>query len=98
MSGRVGFHPAARSEMREAAGFYDSQRPGLGSEFLDAIEIAIRQVMRYPAESPIVLGQIRRCEVPRFPFSIAYSAREGDIYVSAVAHNSRRPFYWRNRV
>ena len=98
MSGHIWSHPAARLEMREAADFYDSQRPGLGGEFLDAIEIAVRQVLKYPEASPVVLGQIRRCEVPGFPYSIAYSVREGDINVSAVAHNSRRPFYWRNRV
>ena len=67
MSAHVGFHPAARSEMREAADFSDSERPGLGAELLDAIELTMQQVMKYPESSPLVLGQIRRCEVPRLP-------------------------------
>ena len=92
----VGFHPAARIEMREAADFYDTERPGLGAEFLDAVERTIQQVSRNPESSPVVLGQVPRCAVQRFPYSIAYSARGEGIYVSAVAHNSRRPFYWRD--
>jgi len=45
-----------------------------------------------------VLGQVRKRTVTRFPYSVVYSARDGGIYVSAVAHNSRRPFYWRDRI
>jgi toxin ParE1/3/4 len=94
----VGFHPAARIEMREAADFYDSERTGLGTEFLDAVERAIQQLIRHPESSPLVLGHVRRCAVPRFPYSIAYSARGDSVFVSAVAHDSRRPFYWRDRM
>jgi len=31
--------------MREAADFYDLERPGLGTEFLDEVERTLRQVM-----------------------------------------------------
>jgi hypothetical protein len=98
VSVQPGFHPDAKSEMRDAADFYDLERPGLGTEFLDEIERALRQVMEYPESSPIVLGVVRQCVVLRFPFTVVYSARDGGVYVSAVAHNSRRPFYWRDRV
>ena len=83
MSSRVGFHPDARRGLREAADFYDLERPGLGTE--------------YPESSPVVLGRVRKCAIPRFPYTIVYSARVGGGYVAAVAHNSRRPFYWRDR-
>ncbi len=97
MSSRVGFHPDARRDLREAADFYDLERPGLGTEFLDEVERTLRQVMEYPESSPVALGQVRECAVVRFPYMVVYSARDGGIYVSAVAHNSRRPFYWRDR-
>jgi hypothetical protein len=32
------FHEAAKAELRDAADYYDDQREGLGSEFLDEIE------------------------------------------------------------
>ena len=84
--------------MREAADFYDLEQPGLGTEFLDEIERMMRQVIDYPESSPVALGYVRKRVIPRFPYSIIYSSRDGGIYVSAVAHNSRRPFYWRDRI
>ncbi|MHB8868066.1 MAG: type II toxin-antitoxin system RelE/ParE family toxin [Thermoleophilia bacterium] len=95
---RVGFHPDAKREMREAADFYDFERAGLGTEFLDAVERAMRQVIEHPDSSPVIRGHVRKCRVPRFPYSIVYSVRDRGIFVSAVAHDSRRPFYWRDRL
>ena len=98
MSAKVGFHPGARLEMREAADFYDLERAGLGTDFLDAVEQAMLQVVEFPESSPVVLGKVRKRTVARFPHTVVYSARGGGIFVSAVAHNSRRPFYWRDRI
>ena len=98
MSSRVGFHPDAKREMREAAEFYDLERRGLGIEFLDAVGRTMRQVIEHPESSPVVLGQVRKCKVTRFPHSVVYSVRDGGVFVSAVAHNSRRPFYWQDRL
>ena len=91
----VGFHPGARVEMREAADFYDLERPGLGTEFINEVERVMSQVLRHPESSPVVLDLVRKRKVP---YSIVYSARDGGIYVSAIAHDSRRPFYWRDRI
>jgi len=98
VSSRVGFHPDARRDLREAADFYDLERLGLGAEFLDEVEQTMRRVIEYPESSPVVLGRVRKCAIPRFRYSIVYSACGGGVYVSAVAHNSRRPFYWRDRL
>ena len=91
-------HPDARLELREAADFYDLERPGLGSEFLDEVERTIKRIVAHPESSPVVLGHVRRCLISRFPFSVIYSLRDGAIRVSAFAHTSRRPFYWRERI
>ena len=56
MISRVGFHPDAKREMREAADFYDLERLGLGAEFLDTDEVTMRQVIEHPESSPVVLG------------------------------------------
>ena len=98
MSSRVGVHPDARRDLREAADFYDLERLGLGAEYLDEVEQTMRRVIEYPESSPVVLGRVRKCAIPRLPYTIVYSARGGAVYVSAVAHNSRRPFYWRDRL
>ncbi|HEY5548210.1 MAG TPA: type II toxin-antitoxin system RelE/ParE family toxin [Coriobacteriia bacterium] len=97
MSTFAGFHPAARLEMRDAADFYDLERAGLGAEFLDEVERAVLQVLEYPKASPVVLDATRTHAISRFPYSVMYSVRDGGVFVSAVAHHSRRPFYWRDR-
>ena len=70
MSSRVGFHPDARRDLREAADFYDLERLGLGAEFLDEVEQTMRRVIEYPESSPVVLGRVRKCAIPRFPYTI----------------------------
>lgn len=95
---RVWSHPDARLELREAADFYDLERPGLGTEFLDEVERAIGRIVENPESSPVILGHVRKCVISRFPFSVIYSVRDGVIRVSAFAHTSRRPFYWRERI
>lgn len=34
----------------------------------------------------------------RFPFTIIYVEREQEFLVIAVAHTSRKPGYWKNRL
>ena len=83
--------------MRDAADFYDLERAGLGAEFLDEVEHTVLHVLEYPKASPVVLDATRKQALSRFPYSVMYSVRDGGVFVSAVAHRSRRPFYWRDR-
>ncbi len=98
MNPEVGFHPAARQELRESADFYDLEKPGLGGEFLDEVERVVGQIVEFPESAPVALGEVRRRQIPRFPYSVIYSVRDGAVFVSAIAHNSRRPFYWQHRI
>ncbi len=98
MTQPVTFDPAARHELFEAADFYDLQRPGLGSEFLDEVQAAVARVAAHPESAPVALGQTRKLVLVRFPYSIMYWLDRSGVVVSAVAHNSRRPFYWDDRV
>lgn len=92
------FHPDARRELREAADFYDLERDGLGTEFLDAVEATMHRLIEHPQAAPIALEPVRKRRVPRFPYSVVYSVRDDRIFISAIAHNSRRPFYWEDRL
>jgi toxin ParE1/3/4 len=91
------FHPVAQDELDQAADFYDLESPGLGSTFLDAVERALLQVCDYPKSAPITLGPNRKKAVARFPFSVVYFVLDDTVVVLALAHQRRRPFYWRER-
>jgi toxin ParE1/3/4 len=58
----------------------------------------MQRVIEHPESTPIALDQVRKYKVARFPYSVVYSLRNERIFVSAVAHTSRRPFYWHDRL
>jgi plasmid stabilization system protein ParE len=95
---RVILHPEAHAEMIEQARYYEDKSPGLGSDFLDAVEESTRRIQQSPLAGSIERSNIRRRLVSGFPFTILYEVQSDRIYISAVMHQHRRPDYWRKRV
>lgn len=94
---KVGFHPAALRELREAAAYYEAESHGLGSAFVGEVERSLQQILAFPEASPRLAGPARTKVLAAFPYSPHYSILDGDILVLALAHHRRRPFYWRDR-
>jgi toxin ParE1/3/4 len=97
MTWAVSFHEAAALELNEAADFYDLECPGLGAAFLDEVQSALIRIAQFPEGAPLILGRVRRKVLPKFPYVVMYSLRDPQIRILAVAHEKRRPFYWRGR-
>lgn len=97
MSPRVEFHEAAELELNEAADFYDLRDAGLGSAFLDEVERSLDQIVQHAEAAAPVRGAVRKRITARFPYSIFYSIHGDQIRILAIAHQKRRPFYWRGR-
>jgi plasmid stabilization system protein ParE len=97
MNRRISMHEAAEAELNEAADFYDMESPGLGTVFIDEIQRVIENVTMFPEASQLLVGRIRRKLLPAFPYSLIYSVHSSEIRILAVAHQKRRPFYWRRR-
>ncbi len=93
----VRFHPLAKAEMADSARYYDSECPGLGSEFLDAVQRAVGFLKEHPEGAPFVSDELHRKLLERFPFGLIYAIEENGLYVLAVANLRRRPFYWKGR-
>jgi len=95
--------PAAELEIAEAAAWYEDQRPGLGSEFLDELRRALGRVEKAPDTfSKLVCDpgpdQVQRCLLKRFPYMSVFLCRPDEVLVVAVCHVRRRPFYWLDRI
>ncbi|MGH8597262.1 MAG: type II toxin-antitoxin system RelE/ParE family toxin [Gammaproteobacteria bacterium] len=90
--------PPAEEELIEAGQFYESEAAGLGAEFLDEVQRAIDVLREYPRSGRPVGRNLRRALLNRFPFSLIYASEQGAILVIAVAHQRRRPGYWRRRI
>jgi len=91
------FLPPAEEELTEASLFYETASEGLGSAFLDDVQRVVDAVREQPRLGRPVAGKLRRVLMRRFPFSLIYSEEADAILIVAVAHQRRRPGYWRSR-
>ncbi len=98
MTDLISFEPSAERELEEAADFYDLESPGLGAKFIDAVKTALSGLVEFPESCPVLLGETRKLVLDRYPYSVLYWTDGKHIAVSAVAHQSRRPGYWQDRV
>ena len=97
MSQRFSFNGLALQELREAATFYSQESPKLGEAFLKEVERALSQLREFPNSCPLVSRTVRKKVLRRFPYKILYSLHSNEIRILAIAHQKRRPFYWRGR-
>ncbi|MDR3570433.1 MAG: hypothetical protein P4L43_20610 [Syntrophobacteraceae bacterium] len=54
------FHPDVDAELTEAAQYYESRRPGLGSDYLTEVERSPDQILTNPEASPKFGRRVRR--------------------------------------
>jgi plasmid stabilization system protein ParE len=94
---RVVSHPEAGEELEAAALWYEERVPGLGDAYLDQFELTLRRIVAEPERGRKIRGEDRKLNFRRFPYAIVYSVRADAIYVKAVMHLHRRPFYWKGR-
>ena len=89
--------PSAREELNEAAAFYEARVPGLGEVFLDDVDHAIETIRERPRIGASAGHRFRKILLHRFPFSLIYADRGEELLIVAVAHQRKRPGYWRGR-
>jgi toxin ParE1/3/4 len=92
------FHEAAGAEVLEAISYYDAKVEGLGDRFLAEVTLATTYIERYPEIAPAIQKGVRAKVLARFPYTLMYIIAESELFVLAVAHQSRRPAYWAYRV
>jgi len=93
----VRFGSSAELELNEAADYYDLESPGLGAVFLEEVEQVLAKLSEFPDATTPVYAGVRRWLLTKFPYMLLYSLRADEIRILAVAHQRRRPFYWRGR-
>jgi plasmid stabilization system protein ParE len=91
------FHPAVRRESDSAFRWYERQRPGLGTDFLDSVEQVLAEVTANPTRFASAERDIREAALSRFPYAIYYRVLPDRIRVLAVYHLSRDPTAWQSR-
>jgi len=92
------FHEAADAELAEAIRFYDGTASGLGDRFLAEVKAANRRIEQYPEIAPVIKYGVRAKALSTFPYTLMYVLDPDDLFIVAVAHQSRRPGYWADRL
>lgn len=94
---RARFIAAARLEFLAEVIYHNEAQPGLGERFTAAVEEATARALAFPLSGSPSRANTRRVIVSGFRFSLVYRPETDGIVIFAVAHHSRRPFYWRSR-
>jgi plasmid stabilization system protein ParE len=89
---------SAQAELDDAIAWYAEQAPGLGDAFLIETLKTLKLIEQYPKAWHPLTQQVRRCRLRRFPYSVIYAQEGSDLLVLAVAHQHRKPGYWRARL
>lgn len=66
-------------------------------EFRVTVSDGIRRIVQAPQRCPKYLYGTRRFLLDRFPFSVVYLDAPEVLSIVAVAHNKRKPGYWKQR-
>lgn len=94
MAYRLKFSIRALREIGEAQEWYELQNPGLGEEFIAAMELQLKRLEQAPLLYAEVIPCVRRTLLPRFPYGLFYVVRKNLIHVLAVLHDARNPGRW----
>ena len=81
----------SRDDVELAFAWYERQRRGLGFEFLDCVEVALKNIIDYPEMYQKKYSCLRGCPIRRFPFSLFYTIEDNEIVVHSVFDNRQNP-------
>ena len=89
--------PAAAADIEDAYSWYESQRPGLGDEFREALRSALSLVGENPRLHQVIHRDTRRMLLKRFPYGVYYKEFAEVIVIVACMHGRRDPKRWQAR-
>lgn len=95
---RVNIQPRARAEAEAAAAWYETQRLGLGIEFVLELDAAIERAAESPEMYALQYREVRRVLLRRFPYAVYFVREVGAVEVFAILHQQRAPLSWQTRV
>jgi hypothetical protein len=95
VSPRVRFEDEADAEYHLAGRWYEMRRADLGTEFLDAGDAAIGQILDLPNSGSLLPRlptdlPVRRTAVRRFPYHVVYLETKTDAEPRRLGINARR--------
>jgi plasmid stabilization system protein ParE len=94
---RLFYSEAARQELDEAFAYLELEQAGLGYRFTADVDEALARIRQQPFAWHPLGRHLRRCHLKHFRYTVIYRIRGEQAEILAIAHDSRRPGYWRDR-
>jgi plasmid stabilization system protein ParE len=100
---RLRFHPLARLEYVEAMVYLEQRREGYGERFENEVDSTLQRIADFPQSGALIPDCPADVELRSFPlrvfqYSLIVGFLAAEIVVYAVAHQHRKPDYWRDRI
>jgi len=97
MSLPIVLRPEAQTDLLEAREWYEQQRRGLAEAFVDRVDEMFSRIREFPELYAVVLRDVRRGKLRKFPYVVYYRVLADRIEVIGVLHGSRDPRIWQDR-
>ena len=94
---RLVFRPEVYDDVKTAYDWYETQRVGLGEDFLLMLEASYATITRTPKAYQKIHLSVRRKLVRRFPYGIFFVIKKEVVIVLALLHTKREPQKWEER-
>ena len=88
----------ATAEATEARVWYEARDTEVAAEFMRELDLAIAVVADRPDRWPAGHRNTRGYHLRRFPFRVVYLFDDNCVRIIAIAHDRRRPGYWKDRI
>ncbi len=97
MSYSIDIAEAAEDDVRKAFLWYEKQKDGLGSTFVNHFDNAIDHIQGNPLKTQIKYEATRVFFLKRFSYGIHFQVNGSVILIVAVFHTSQDPKKWTER-
>ena len=88
---KLRYTDSAKEDLDQAVEWYEQKRKGLGLEFLDALQLLLRNILEHPKMYAVRYADYHVCAMKKFPLSIFYTSMPEEIIIHAVFHNRLNP-------
>ncbi|HEU4558756.1 MAG TPA: type II toxin-antitoxin system RelE/ParE family toxin [Longimicrobium sp.] len=95
---RVRFLSPASREVADATQTYLAESQEAANRFHDELERTVALIIANPHIGRPIKGDLRKVTLRRFPYYVLYRLVANEIVISVLAHHSRDPEYWADRL
>lgn len=95
---KISLNARAELELVEGTAYYAREANAeIANAFILEFDRSAKLLGEFPKLGSTWRGRIRRLPLRRFPYSIVYYLRDSEVRILAIAHQRRKPGFWRGR-